>query len=131
MAVVSSPPCSGEVLDLLRDTPSGWTLWEGQAPLWEGTWDPGLLILATEPAPSQAGQVARGSCGPSPAKCHLVESLPPCPQAGWARTCLGSISFAGNPWARPRRLPPLPSSAGPCPRSCGPGRWLRLVGSYM
>lgn len=54
-------------------------LWDGQASSWEAMCDPGHLILASEPAHSQPGQVARGSCGPSPGQvspCLEPASLP-------------------------------------------------------
>lgn len=42
---------------------------------------------------------------------------PPCPRAGWARTCLGSTSFASNPGLALGRRHPRPAVLRPAPRS--------------
>lgn len=41
---------------------------------------------------------------------------PPCPRAGWARTCLGSTSFASNPGLALCRLPSSAGCASTCPQ---------------
>lgn len=67
-------------------------LWSALPPAWAG----GQRLPCAQPWPSVTLSRA----------CPL--SLPPCPRASWARTCLRSSSFAGNPWARPR-LPAAPA----------------------
>lgn len=63
------------------------------------------FLLWSAPPPPSLGRWPEAPVRPALAvtlsrACPL--SLPPCLRASWARTCLRSTSFAGNPWACPR-----------------------------
>lgn len=82
--------------------------------------DPGFLILTSKLAPSIAlGMWPEAPVGPALARCHLIEvlpaQLPPCPPAGWAQTCLGTLPLPVIPGPALSCLLPRPSSVATCP----------------
>lgn len=86
--------------------------------------DPGFLILTSKLAPSTVlGVWPEAPVGPALARCHLIEvlpaQLPPCPPAGWAQTCLGTLPLPVIPGRALSRSLPRPSSAPTCPYFCG------------